>query len=227
MNSEYQKLNFQIDIDDLFDEYLSTIKPNLEEAPSSAKAINHFNKELNYSKEWDIASEQDFDNLTIKNNNAIVRKSIDCLKGLSLTFPTNCNEDELKLNRAGSFSNGLRRKYLTDNWQPYKEFEHLKLFAILKQLPITDIRHVRVLVVPENSFLFIHNDQDQEKTLESSGYKCFAIQVRAVDRKLKIQHLDKIIEAQDDVFVFNDLALHAIPKGKEEYVIYRITCKFL
>lgn len=227
-NSEYQKLDFSIDVDDLYKEYLEIIKPHLLDAPSTMSAISYFDRGLNSSEKWNIASQEDFENLTVRDSDSILYRPIQCLKGLSLTYPIDSSKEELAINRVGTFSSGLRQKYLDQNWLPYPEFEQLKLFKILSELPITDIRHIRVLTVPENSFLFIHNDQqDLDSTLESKGYKCFAIQVHAVDRKLKIKHYDNVNEANDNVFVFTDAALHGIPKGKEEYVIYRITCKFL
>jgi hypothetical protein len=149
----------------------------------------------------------------------------------SLLYCDTDNEEFKKLSEIGSI---VVRNNLMDKakWYWKSEFEHLELSKFIKNLPLTNIFHVRTLCMPPGRLSMIHRDSKRsnlKKTfLSSRGYLTITLNLSDGAQPLFFSLLtDEYtpIKTFADSFVFRDFNYHGVPTVKSWRRQVRITGK--
>ena len=135
----------------------------------------------------------------------------------SLLYCETDNEEFRKLSDIGSI---IVRNNLMDvaKWYWKPEFEHLELTKFIKNLPLTNIFHARILCMPPGRMSMIHRDakfSNLTKTyLSDKGYITITLNLSDGGQPLFFSLLsdeNTSIKTTADAFIFRDFNYHGVP----------------
>ena len=170
---------------------------------------------------WNMVPEEDF----IKPNSHI------SWTANSLLYCETDNKEFYELSKLGSI---VVRNNLLGNglWKWKPEFEDLELTKFVKNLPFTNIIHVRILCADVGQMVAIHRDNKRSNfakdTLSKEGYITITLNVSTGGQPLffsLVSNESKPITTTAPAFIFNDYNFHGVPYVKERRRQVRITGK--
>lgn len=149
----------------------------------------------------------------------------------SLLYCDTNNNELKKLSMIGSIivRNNLMNK---SKWLWKSEYNNLELTKFIKNLPLTDIFHVRTLCMPPGRMSIIHRDDKNSKvgktSLSEHGYVSITLNLSDGGQPLFFSLLDNEsvpIKTYSESFIFRDYNYHGVPPVSSWRRQVRITGK--
>jgi hypothetical protein len=203
---KHVKLNFSYDKNKVREEIFSHVAEFVD-IPPSKKSLKH--------RTFDLVDSDSYDNVTVLGESGIEYKSIPTWKGFCFTHIPN--------NELSTYGSNLQREmFINWEWKDNSNCPYIQ--SLIKNLGFTSVQTVRAMILKPPGFGPVHCDM-----LPLSGYykKNISITLNIDNGGVPLVAMidNKLVEIDDDCFIFYDNCWHGVKHVKSQRVQLRINGK--